>query len=99
VASLIAWTVLGAIGSAANAQTADKPDPGKSDPGKPEEGDEDVVIYGARPTDAGPLPGLLINRDQIPANVQSAGKQQIRDSNALCRPQRPARIAASARIT
>ncbi len=41
------------------------------------------MIYGARPTDAGPLPGLLINRDQLPANVQSAGKQQIRDSNAL----------------
>lgn len=70
MSSLIKWTLVSAITAAANAQTADNPDEG-------------VVIYGARPTDAGPLPGLLINRDQLPANVQSAGKQQIRDSNAL----------------
>ncbi len=69
VPSFITW-VVGAVGTAVNAQTADEPDQG-------------VVIYGARPTDAGPLPGLLIHKDQIPANVQSAGKQQIRDSNAL----------------
>ncbi len=42
-----------------------------------------VTIYGARPTDAGPLPGLLINNDQIPGNVQSADHEQIEDSRAL----------------
>ncbi len=44
---------------------------------------EEVVIIGARPTEAGPLPGLLISRDQLPGNVQSAGRQQIEDSGAL----------------
>ena len=31
----------------------------------------------------GPLPGLNVTREQIPANVQSATQQQIRDSRAL----------------
>lgn len=48
------------------------------DPAQPE-----VIIRGARPTEAGPMPGLLIRRDQIPGNVQSAGKDQLRDSNSL----------------
>ncbi len=39
--------------------------------------DQGVVVYGARPTDAGPLPGLLIGQDQIPGNIQSAGRQQL----------------------
>jgi iron complex outermembrane recepter protein len=44
---------------------------------------DEITVYGVRPTDAGPLPGLMINRDQIPANVQSAGKKDLRDSHAL----------------
>ena len=44
---------------------------------------ESVIIRGARPTEAGPLPGLLISPDQIPGNVQSAGKKQIEESRAL----------------
>jgi outer membrane receptor protein involved in Fe transport len=43
----------------------------------------EVIIEGARPTDAGPMPGLLIREDQIPGNVQSAGQKDIRDSRAL----------------
>ncbi len=42
-----------------------------------------VIIHGARPTDAGPLPGLLVGPDQIPGNLQSAGKKQIETSRAL----------------
>lgn len=42
-----------------------------------------VVVEGRRPIDVGPLPGLNVTRDQIPANVQSAGKRQIRESRAL----------------
>jgi len=70
----VACVLLSALVAPATAQTSTATDPAP---------DDDVIIYGARPTDAGPLPGLLINRDQIPGNVQSAGKQQIRDSNAL----------------
>ena len=76
VSSLIPWMLLAAAGTATNAQTADESSIDSSPAA-------DVTVYGARPTDAGPLPGLLINRDQIPANLQSAGKKQIRDSNAL----------------
>lgn len=42
-----------------------------------------VTVEGRRPIDAGPLPGLNVTRDQIPANVQSASKRQIRESRAL----------------
>jgi iron complex outermembrane receptor protein len=45
--------------------------------------DPDVIIEGVRPTDAGPMPGLLIRREQIPGNVQSVSGEQIRDSGAL----------------
>ncbi len=33
--------------------------------------------------DAGPLPGLLIGQDQIPGNIQSAGREQLDESGAL----------------
>src|SRR5262249_38168819 len=33
--------------------------------------------------EAGPMPGLLIRKDQIPGNIQSAGQQEIKDSKAL----------------
>ncbi len=46
-------------------------------------GDPPVVIYGVRPTDTGPLPGLMIGKDEIPGNIQSATSQQIKDSRAL----------------
>jgi len=42
-----------------------------------------VTVVGRRPLDVGPMPGLNISRDQIPANVQSAGKKEISDSRAL----------------
>jgi outer membrane receptor protein involved in Fe transport len=42
-----------------------------------------VVVTGVRRTEAGPLPGLTISQDQIPGNIQSASRQDIRDSNAL----------------
>lgn len=45
--------------------------------------DAEVTIQGVRPTEAGPMPGLLIRRDQIPGNIQSAGQRQLRDSRAL----------------
>lgn len=45
--------------------------------------DADVIVEGVRPTDAGPMPGLLLNRDQIPGNVQSMGKREIAESGAL----------------
>lgn len=45
--------------------------------------DNPLVVEGVRPTDAGPLPGLLISRDQIPGNVQSALQKKIQDSRAL----------------
>jgi iron complex outermembrane recepter protein len=43
----------------------------------------DVIVEGVRPTDAGPMPGLLLNKDQIPGNVQSLGKREIAESRAL----------------
>jgi len=43
----------------------------------------EVVIEGVRPAEAGPLPGLLIRKDQIPGNVQSADQKQIEESRAL----------------
>jgi iron complex outermembrane receptor protein len=43
----------------------------------------DVIVEGVRPTDAGPMPGLLLNKDQIPGNVQSLGKREIAESGAL----------------
>ncbi|MFC4311814.1 TonB-dependent receptor [Steroidobacter flavus] len=43
----------------------------------------DVIVEGVRPTDAGPMPGLLLNQDQIPGNVQSLGKREIAESRAL----------------
>jgi outer membrane receptor protein involved in Fe transport len=46
-------------------------------------GEPDVIIEGTRPTEAGPMPGLLIRKDQIPGNIQSAGQQEIKDSKAL----------------
>lgn len=42
-----------------------------------------VTVRGRRPLDTGPMPGLDITRDQVPANVQSATQQQIKDSRAL----------------
>lgn len=44
---------------------------------------QSVLIRGQRPVDIGPLPGLGVTRDQLPANVQSATKGEIRDSRAL----------------
>jgi outer membrane receptor protein involved in Fe transport len=43
----------------------------------------EVTVIGVRPTDAGPLPGLMIDRDQIPGNIQSANKTELKESRAL----------------
>lgn len=43
----------------------------------------EVVIEGVRPTEAGPMPGLLIRKDQIPGNIQSADQKDIQASRAL----------------
>ncbi|MEJ1964989.1 MAG: TonB-dependent receptor [Gammaproteobacteria bacterium] len=49
----------------------------------PDAGAPDVIIEGVRPTEAGPMPGLLIRKDQIPGNIQSAGQKEIQESRAL----------------
>lgn len=41
-----------------------------------------VVVHGRRPSQVGPLPGLAISEDQIPANLQSATGQDIKASRA-----------------
>ncbi|MBP9199654.1 MAG: TonB-dependent receptor [Gemmatimonadales bacterium] len=42
-----------------------------------------LVVRARRPTRVGPVPGLQLSRDLIPANVQSASGLQIRESQAL----------------
>ncbi|WP_421883113.1 TonB-dependent receptor domain-containing protein [Methylibium sp.] len=42
-----------------------------------------VLVPGKRATDVGPMPGLAVTKDQIPANIQSATKEQIKESRAL----------------
>lgn len=42
-----------------------------------------VLVEGRRPLDVGPLPGLNVTRDQIPANVQSSNQRQIRESRSM----------------
>ncbi|MBQ0958257.1 TonB-dependent receptor [Ideonella sp. 4Y11] len=42
-----------------------------------------VTVRGQRPYEQGPLPGLLLGRDQLPANVQSADKAELKASRAL----------------
>lgn len=42
-----------------------------------------VLVPGKRPTEIGPMPGLTVTKDQIPANVQSATSAQIRESRSL----------------
>lgn len=42
-----------------------------------------VKVQGRRPFDIGPMPGLNITREQIPANVQTAGRKEIDASRAL----------------
>ncbi|HEY0342940.1 MAG TPA: TonB-dependent receptor, partial [Steroidobacteraceae bacterium] len=49
----------------------------------PNPADTGVTIYGVRPTETGPLPGLLIDKDQIPGNIQSATQKDLKASHAL----------------
>ncbi len=42
-----------------------------------------VTVRGTRLIDVGPMPGLNVPRENIPANVQGATKAEIRDSRAL----------------
>ncbi|HSI61391.1 MAG TPA: TonB-dependent receptor [Ideonella sp.] len=69
---------VGACGLAGAQQGPAPPDAAASAPDA-----QRVLIRGQRPIDIGPLPGLAITKDQLPANVQSATKDEIRDSRAL----------------
>lgn len=44
---------------------------------------QSVIVRGTRLIDIGPLPGLAITRDQVPANLQSGTKEEIKRSRAL----------------
>ncbi len=44
---------------------------------------QQVIVPGRRVYEIGPLPGLAVTKDQIPANVQSGSAEQIRASRAL----------------
>ena len=44
---------------------------------------ETVTVTGTRPTEAGPLPGLIISKDQIPGNIQSVGKKEIKETKSF----------------
>jgi iron complex outermembrane receptor protein len=68
--------------SAGHAQSRDVP-PARARAEASSRIEPDVVVEGARPTDAGPMPGLLLEKDQIPGNVQSLGKREIAQSGAL----------------
>ncbi|WP_235839989.1 TonB-dependent receptor [Derxia lacustris] len=43
---------------------------------------ERVLVRGKRLQDIGPMPGLAIDRDRLPANVQSATRQELTDAHA-----------------
>ena len=43
---------------------------------------ERVVVRGQRLQDIGPMPGLALDRDRIPGNVQSATRQQLGEAHA-----------------
>ncbi|HSI61135.1 MAG TPA: TonB-dependent receptor [Ideonella sp.] len=73
----LAWVSLAAGSASAWAQVPPPAEPPAA--GTPER----VWVFGKRPTDVGPMPGLVITKDQIPANVQSATKEQIKASRAL----------------
>ncbi|MDT7838408.1 TonB-dependent receptor [Aquabacterium sp. OR-4] len=87
---LAAWGLATAC-AAALAQQAPSSAPGTAldraatPPGAPASGPAvpRVVVQGRRPIDAGPMPGLDLSRDQVPANLQSAGKKEIKASRAL----------------
>ena len=42
-----------------------------------------IPVRGTRLIDIGPLPGLAITKDQVPANLQSGTKEEIKRSRAL----------------
>jgi iron complex outermembrane recepter protein len=42
-----------------------------------------VLVTGRRRIQVGPVPGLELSRDQVPAHLQSAGKDDLRQSRAL----------------
>lgn len=44
---------------------------------------ERVQIIGRRRVNVGPVPGLELSRDQVPAHLQSANKDELREARAL----------------
>ncbi|WP_346728222.1 TonB-dependent receptor [Rubrivivax gelatinosus] len=56
---------------------------GQEPAAEPEAAPERITITGRRPIDVGPVPGLMLSPEQIPANLQSAGRRDIKASRAL----------------
>jgi iron complex outermembrane receptor protein len=53
-------------------------------PGAAKEYEVDTVnVRGRRPTEVGPMPGLGLTEDEIPANIQSITAKELRESGAL----------------
>ena len=78
---LLSLVTLGWPAGVALAQaSATAPEPPNADAASPT---QQVSVRGRRPVDVGPMPGLLLDKDQIPANLQSAGRQDIKASRAL----------------
>lgn len=42
-----------------------------------------IIVRGRRPTDVGPMPGLELTEDEIPANVQSITAKELKESGAV----------------
>lgn len=42
-----------------------------------------IIVRGRRPTDVGPMPGLGLTNDEIPANVQSITAKELKESGAV----------------
>lgn len=74
----IAWLGVGFACTVASAQ--EPPPPEEAAPGATL---PSVTVVGRRPIDVGPMPGLQITRDQIPANLQSATRRQLKESHSL----------------
>lgn len=63
---------------------ADSPPAAPATPAAAKEFEVDTVnVRGRRPTEVGPMPGLGLTEDEIPANIQSITAKELRESGAL----------------
>lgn len=69
------------LGPVAGAQAQTTPAPPAEAASAPEL--QRVIVPGRRIYEVGPLPGLAVDKDQIPANIQSATREEIKRSRAL----------------